>query len=288
MLDTAPLSPALGVEVKGVDLRRLSDEEGAALVRLLRDEFLLLLRGQELSADDQVRAISRFGDIADELGNGTQSYYISNVREDGTLGEVPLPFHSDWTWTPVPVFVAALYGEEVRGPAAPTRFNNTARAYAELPDELKRRIADLRALHMNSPKAAMENDMTRQRLADLPEDVTIQEVPRATQRVVLEHPVYGTPLLFVNELWVSHIIDVPAEESEALLSELFARLGAPDNVYEHHWVEGDCVIWDNLAVQHGRPSFAGLGARRTLRRVSTSERGASPLRAVGWGLATPA
>ena len=37
-------------------------------------------------------------------------------------------------------------------------------------------------------------------------------------------------------------------------------------MYEHHWRNGDLVIWDNVALQHARPPIAD-GTRRTLRRV---------------------
>jgi taurine dioxygenase len=126
---------------------------------------------------------------------------------------------------------------------------------------------------------------TRRRLADLPPDVTFAEAPRTTQPVVNFDPLSGEPVLFVNSFYTSHIVDLPLDESEALLRALFERLRADDNVYEHAWAEGDLVIWDNFAVQHARPPFAGIGARRTLRRVSTTERGVSPARAIGIDIA---
>jgi taurine dioxygenase len=91
-------------------------------------------------------------------------------------------------------------------------------------------------------------------------------------------------VLFVNSFYTSHLVDVPLEEGEAILTDLFARLRAADNVYEHAWQPGDLVVWDNFAVQHARPPFHGTSARRTLRRVSTTEQGVSPVRAVGISL----
>jgi taurine dioxygenase len=67
------------------------------------------------------------------------------------------------------------------------------------------------------------------------------------------------------------ITRMQADESDALLEELFTYLYAPDNIYEHHWHEGDLVIWDNLAVQHAR-SATGAAAR-TLRRVTIAHYG---------------
>lgn len=61
--------------------------------------------------------------------------------------------------------------------------------------------------------------------------------------------------------------ELPLEEGEALLQDLFARLYAPDNVYSHYWRTDDVIIWDNIALQHARPAEAGV-APRHLRRLS--------------------
>jgi alpha-ketoglutarate-dependent taurine dioxygenase len=277
------LSSALGVEVLGLDLRREPiDAYGSRLLRLVAEEHLVVVRGQELALEDQIRILRLFGAVDDELGDGMPSYYVSNARADGHLGEVELLFHSDWTWTPAPVVVASLYAEEITGPCVPTRFANTARAYARLPDGLKARIAPLRAVHLSyRPTVIEEGYSTRRRLPDLPPDVTFAEAPHTTQPVVAADPLSGEPVLFVNSFYTSHIVDLPLDESESLLADLFERLQAADNVYPHAWAQGDLVVWDNFAVQHARPPFQGSGARRTLRRVSTTKDGVSPARAIG-------
>ena len=63
-LSVVPLSPALGAEIKGIDLRRPLDQ---AAVKALNDAFdqniVLIVRGQELSEDDQLRAAGYFGKV---------------------------------------------------------------------------------------------------------------------------------------------------------------------------------------------------------------------------------
>jgi taurine dioxygenase len=91
------------------------------------------------------------------------------------------------------------------------------------------------------------------------------------------HPVVGQqagsgrPYLFVNLDMSACITKMTPDESDALLEELFAHLYTPDNVYEHHWREGDLVIWDNLAVQHARSATGN--AARTLQRVTIAHYG---------------
>src|SRR6266511_5690876 len=59
-----PLSPALGAEVTGIDLRQPLDP---ATVKALRDAFdqniVLCIRDQKLSEDDQLRAAGYFGKV---------------------------------------------------------------------------------------------------------------------------------------------------------------------------------------------------------------------------------
>jgi taurine dioxygenase len=55
------------------------------------------------------------------------------------------------------------------------------------------------------------------------------------------------------------------------MSVLLKQTYRPEHVYEHWWDVGDLVVWDNLAVQHGRPDQADV-PRRTLRRVVCAEK----------------
>ena len=56
------LGPALGVQVRGIDLREPVDEDLAALLReAYADRLMVLFPGQQLSLDDQVRAVGLFG-----------------------------------------------------------------------------------------------------------------------------------------------------------------------------------------------------------------------------------
>jgi taurine dioxygenase len=107
------------------------------------------------------------------------------------------------------------------------------------------------------------------------------EAPTAVHPVAYRHPDSGATLLYVCEFFTSHIEGLPLDESEALLEELFEHIRRPEHVHEHAWHEGDLIVWDNIAVQHGRPSFRNLDARRTLRRVGVNASGKSPRFSVG-------
>jgi taurine dioxygenase len=86
----------------------------------------------------------------------------------------------------------------------------------------------------------------------------------------MRHPSSGQELLSVNQMQTDRIIGLEATESEATLEALWALLYAPDNTYSHQWRVGDLVLWDNIAVQHGRPAPAP-DVPRTMRRVTMAE-----------------
>ena len=40
------------------------------------------------------------------------------------------------------------------------------------------------------------------------------------------------------------------EESRTLMEPLIAQATRPENIYRHHWREGDVVMWDNRSAMH--------------------------------------
>lgn len=91
--------------------------------------------------------------------------------------------------------------------------------------------------------------------------------PSSTLPLVYVHPRTGRRLLNVLQGMTRNIPELGEEESEDLLDELFAHLYRPESTYEHHWRKGDLILWDNLAVQHGRPNVTTSGPARTLQKI---------------------
>jgi taurine dioxygenase len=100
-----PLSPALGVEIIGVDPSEEIDDYTFAQIRdAWHRNLVILLRGQELSEEDQVRFAEKFGPPAvihtkQFVRNHPAVMLISNIREDGKpIGALPdgeMHFHTD-------------------------------------------------------------------------------------------------------------------------------------------------------------------------------------------------
>lgn len=286
-LHARSLSPALGVQITGLDTSGMLGEADKIELRELLDEHqLLLFRGQDLSAEAQIRFVSTFGPVLDEYSTGNYYSLVSNV-EGSAVRPGMLLFHQDLAFTPAPYPILSLYALDIHGKPAGTRFASNVAASASLDEEELVRLAKLSAVNVQdwTPEGQASSDTKRTRLLELPPDTPPSGYPRATHPVIKRHPRTGIRLLFVTEFFTSHIEGVTDTEGEAVLQQCFERLYAPENLYEHDWGTGDLIVWDNLAVQHAR-NPAVPESRRTLRRVLVSERSADDLFAAAgseWG-----
>jgi taurine dioxygenase len=258
-----PLTPSFGVEVVGVDLSAADlDEIGPRLVDAYEYASLILVRGQRLSPEQHVDVARLFGPVLEERGSAVG--YVSNVRSDGITPDGALLFHSDLAFTPEPLPALSLHALEVPANGAPTVFVSAVRAAGALPADLRTRATGRRARNGYGFTLPYDRRMCER---DLPPGSPVTEHP-----VIGHHPHTGAEMLMVNELHTDRIVDLAEHESEALLADLFAVLYAPDHAYRHAWRVGDLLVWDNLALQHGRPAFPRAEAR-TLQRVTIAERG---------------
>lgn len=261
----ANLTDGFGVELLDLDLSQpMAPDLQAEIRRLFETRHLVLVRRQTISADGFVDFVGGLGTLRRPNADGTRHAYISNVRPGGLTGGGRLRYHSDAAFFDRPVWGLALHAEEITPSAPPTLFVSAAAAYDRLPDELRDRVDGLDAVHLQD--LSIDDGDQRWRETDiLPE--TRERFARAVHPVVLRGSHHLPPVLFVGELHTSHIVDLEEKVSEDLLENLFAELYRPEHVYEHHWEVGDLVVWNNVALQHGRPAQSGPNSPRTLRRA---------------------
>jgi alpha-ketoglutarate-dependent taurine dioxygenase len=263
-MEIRELSPALGVLVSGLDpAAPIDPRDLEALRHAFRERHLLLVRAPELGDLEHVRFARLFGPVYDEYGDTLGYHFVSNVKSGAIIGHGPLLFHSDLAFTPEPTLGLSLYAVEVPDDGAPTRFANAVRALERLPAAVRAKLSGLHALHLYD--LTHQYGDVRYREADLP-----AREPRAVHPVLLRDPRDGREILYVSQMQTDRILELAPDEGEALLQELFSALYAPDNVYEHRWRPGDLLIWDNLALQHGRNA---PDLPRTLRRVTLAHKG---------------
>ena len=147
-LDIVPLSPALGAEVRGLDLRReMSPETVTRVMDAWHRHIVLLFRGQELDENEQISFAGQLGTIAERGRPAARRHedkkinptftLITNIRENGkpigTLPDGEMWFHHDTCYTEVPHKGSFLYAIEVPDQGGDTMFTNMYAAYENLP-----------------------------------------------------------------------------------------------------------------------------------------------------------
>jgi taurine dioxygenase len=132
-------------------------------------------------------------------------------------------------------------------------------AWKTLPDALRVRVETLQAVHITGQVYSRGGDDLARPERDFEES--------SVKPVLFHHPRTGQPILYVSQQMTREIVGLAPDESESLLQELFAHLYQPSMVYEHHWHDGDLVIFDNIAMQHARGYVDLKGSTRTLRKA---------------------
>jgi taurine dioxygenase len=267
-LEVRRLSPALGAEIRGVDLREaLSDAVFEQILQAWHAHQVILLRDQDLSEDQQWAFGTRFGPLAGGHNRQLEASregiaYVSNVRKDGKpIGILPdgeMQFHSDQSYREQPSQGSMLHAITVPGAGGNTVFADCYAAYETLPAEVQRRILGLQALHVYDYSLNPTQRGGRDVAAD---------VPRHVQPMVRVHPITRRKALYVSRLMTAHVVGLPDAESEALLSMLFDHVEQPRFIYSHAWRKGDVLMWDNRCVLHARTDFDPRETR-LMRRIT--------------------
>jgi taurine dioxygenase len=264
-LDLHPLNPHFGVEVRGLDLREdPSDAVRAALRAVFRQHRLLLLRGQEITTEQQTRFAEIFGPVQLRERNRirsaeTTAQHVSNVRKDGVFGTGDLDFHSDQLFQKEPLSALILYAIEVPSNAGgDTRFSDSITARERMPEALRNRIETLHVRQDYTFRGELAKDWNV-------DDAAQQTALSAVHPMVWRAAPEDRGALWVNKLSSVEVVELPGEEGKALMAELREYLYDPAIIYDHVWKPGDLVLWDNRRLQHARTPYDETQPR-TLRR----------------------
>lgn len=249
------LTGHFGVEVQGIDLSEpMSDATFAALDDAFNQNSLMLIRGQDVTPEQHIAFSSRWGTLEHHvlqeytLPGHPEVFVLTNKKKDGKpLGahKTGWHWHIDNTYMPRPSLGSQLYAREVPPEGGDTWFTSLIAAYERLPEHLKTRIANLKAVHSYAHVYALKypdrEPLSEERKA---------QVPDLVHPVVRTHPSTGRKLLYISEYIIKQFIGMSEKESRDLLDELNARATSDDLVYRHQWRAGDLIFWDNRATMH--------------------------------------
>ena len=240
-------------------------------MRAFLEFHILVFRDQDLTKDEQAAFSENFGTLEHHVGrlaNGQPFpivHTVTNLGADGKPSQASVSrgnyhWHTDKSYHEVPSLTTMLHAKEVPANGGDTQFANTKLGYVALSEEMKARIADLKAEH--SWEASRLNVG-----AEPASEEQKRERPPVTHPVVRTHPDTGEKTIYLGH-HVSHIHGLPQDESAALIKELEDHTTQDRFVYTHRWRKGDYVMWDNRLLLHrALPNYDVGQERRQLHRT---------------------
>lgn len=273
--DIRPLAAGTGAEVIGLNLALpLSEADFARIHRAHLDHHVVVFREQRITPEQQISFSRRFGELQIHvlkqflLAGHPEILLVSNVVENGQnigLSDAGKFWHSDLSYKELPSLGSMLHAQELPSEGGDTLFADMHKAYDALPAALRTAIEGKKASHSYTARYSEPaiNDYKRPTLTA----EQLAQVKAVEHPVVRTHPETGRKALFVSEGFTTHIVGLPADESQHILDELYRYSVLPENIYRHSWQPHDMVFWDNRSVIH---LAAGCPAhlRRTLYRTT--------------------
>lgn len=270
-IEVIRLEANLGAEVLGVDFTAPADEELAERLRsLLWEHQVLFFRDTGIDNDGQAGIARVFGapqaDSSAERRGVTAEQWIPFDTGPHASAYHGTRWHADATYLARPYLVSVLRSVIAPPLGGDTVFSSGISAYESLPDEVKRLIDGLTAIHRPDSKA-------QKLIRDEGElNACLAEYRGVEHPVVITHPFSGRDVLYVNDTFTEEIVGLPADESRQLLAYLTHQFYRPENQVRFKWRPGSLAVWDNRAVQHHGVADYGNAPRRLVRVVAQGDR----------------
>ena len=249
----------IGAELIGVKLADAIHDDGlfGEIRAQLLQHRVLFLRDQDFSRAEHVAFARRFGELEDHPVAGSHPEHPGLVQiyknPDSPIDRYENAWHTDATWREAPPLGCVLRCVECPPVGGDTMWANMVVAYERLPDDVKAKIADLRARH--SIEASFGAAMPIEKRLALK-----AQFPDAEHPVVRTHPETGEKVLFVNA-FTTHFSNYHTPErvrfgqdanpgAADLLRYLISQAYIPEYQVRWRWKPNSVAIWDNRSTHH--------------------------------------
>ena len=267
----APLTGAMGAEIRGVDLTRPLDAETRREILRAFHQYLVVYFPEQKLDDAQHLAFARlFGpDVLrvpqlPSVEGEPDIQIVQREAEDTESYVVGGNWHTDSTFMEKPPLCVIMRAVEVPEYGGDTAFSNMYLAYEALSPKLKEILESLHAVHSASylfgSASLQRRGAYSYKVVDL--DLGDREM---LHPVICRHPATGRKFLFVNRIFVRRFDGMTEQESRPLLEYLFEHADRPEFGCRVRWRKDQVLIWDNRCTHHKAiADYPGL-ARHMLR-----------------------
>jgi alpha-ketoglutarate-dependent taurine dioxygenase len=278
-----PLAAAMGAEISGVDVRKLTAAQAKEIKHALFRHKMIYFRGQKLTHADHEAFSLNFGSFAEDAytsgvpGHRNVHPLIKEANDPSKMvfGE---GWHTDSPFLPEPPAITTLRSVQVPPFGGDTTWANSALAYSMLSDTYREMIQklkvrfSLRDVLKSVHEAVVESDSPIGKLAStrnterLSDDL-VRKIRGNAHPMVRTHPESGEKALYVDTSYAIGIEGMEAEESAPILRYLGEHITQPAFSCRLRWEPDMLVLWDNrLCVHQAYNDYQGH--RRELYRTT--------------------
>ncbi|WP_328782751.1 TauD/TfdA family dioxygenase [Streptomyces canus] len=268
-IEIRKVTARIGAHISGVDISRPLDEETATALRdALNVHKALVFSDVNLDDEGQQAFARQFGELTTAHPTVPAVDGAPNVLPvDSEEGRAANNWHTDVTFVLNPPQASTLRSLTIPPYGGETLIANSAAAYRNLPEPLRRLADGLWAEHTNDYDYAVPEETVDEEQAARRAQFTSIKF-RTAHPVVRVHPLTGERGLFIGG-FAQRIVGLSVSESRKVLDLLQAYVTRPENLLRHRWSENQLVLFDNRITQHyAVDNYDGLPRR--LHRVTVA------------------
>lgn len=241
-----PVSGLIGTWVRGYELGAdVTPDQSAQLQKALAEYGVLFFDFGRVAGFEEFFAFAgMFGKV-----QGKFDQTIKNRTEPETpfidSSKTPMKqfrincWHADGGPLPVPPLAAILTAHQVPEAGGDTMWASMYAAYDGLSPHMQRMLDGMQIVNNNQRTSFLE--------------------PKEhIHPAVVVNPITGRKCLFVDPNYTARFLDVPENESDALLQFLFQHINTPEFHVRLRWKPGYCAVWHQQVTKHrGVDDFTG-------------------------------
>lgn len=274
-IEAVPLAAAMGAEIRGVDVREVTDEQFAEIEDALYRHKMIYFRDQRLEHADQEAFAARFGPFAEDAytegipGHPNLQPLIkeAEARVDWVFGS---GWHTDSPFIDEPPAISVLYAVDVPPFGGDTMWANATLAYNMLSDKMKSLLEGLN-VHMSMrnvftsvqkygdpTKADPVGALAAVDPATMSESMK-KKVAGTFHPLIATHPRTGEKAIYCDTSYSIGIEGMKEEEAMPIINYLGELITNPAMTCRLRWSPGTLTMWDNrLCLHHAFNDYDGF------------------------------
>lgn len=264
----------VGAEISGLDLKRASEGEMDAIRAAFADHGVVFFRDQDLSEKDHIALARKFGPININrffAAHPEHPEIAMVAKEPDQTDNIGGGWHTDHSYDHEPALGSILVARVLPETGGDTIFASMYAAYDTLDADTKAEIDGLKAVHSGKhifgegPGSYYQtSDAGKGRIGNAGVAELLHD---PVHPVVITHPLSGKKALYVNPAFTVRFDGMTKEDSQPLLSKLFAHCFSGDFHHRFKWEPGSVAFWDNRSTWHWALNDYH-GHRRIMHRIT--------------------